>query len=87
MELKLEAAEKFSESRQLYSDFFREDSSEVEMLESPDAKADSGLDKKQHNLVKEENKLEQIKWVFQPNLNSGHCFFQLLVFIISSLDQ
>ena len=60
LELKLEAAQKFSESRQLYSDFFQ-DSSEVEMLETPDAKIDSGLDKKKHNLVKEENKLEQIK--------------------------
>ena len=61
LELKLEAAQKFSESRQLYSEFFDEDKSNVEMLESPDAKIDSGLDKKKHNLIKEENKLEQIK--------------------------
>lgn len=61
LELKLEAAQKFSQSRQLYSDFFEEDNSEIEMLESPEAKTESVLAKKKHNLVKEENKLEQIK--------------------------
>ena len=68
MSLKTVAAKKFAESRNLYAEHYGDMNSDDDVsgneTESPDAKLNSNVEKKKRLLKSEENKTQQMKWVF-----------------------
>lgn len=78
MSLKTEAAKKFAESRNLYTEHYGDVNSDDDVTgnetDSPDAKLNSNVEKKKRLLQSEENKTQQMKTLIQklmlsyPNL-------------------
>ncbi len=65
MSLKTEAAKKFAESRNLYTEHYGDVNSDDDVTgnetDSPDAKLNSNVEKKKRLLQSEENKTQQMK--------------------------